>query len=55
MLTTLPLDPLLRRDLCQQYKRRGGWNKLPAGLTNHTGTDLKSDFEECVGQPDSSH
>ena len=41
MLTTLPLEPLFRRDLWMQYKRRGGWNKLPAaGLTNHTGLVL---------------
>ena len=34
MLTTLPLEPLFRRDLWMQYKRRGGWNKQAAGLTN---------------------
>ena len=34
MLTTLPLEPLFRRDLWMLYKRRGGWNKQAAGLTN---------------------
>ena len=49
MLTTLPLEPLFRRDLWMQYKRRGGWNKQAAGLTNQA--NFSSGKKPCPSLP----